>query len=306
MLPKNRNSFRAFRTLLLLCLIGMATINSSLLGILSWKSLDFFQHVSLLQFLTGTIWNPTVTATGVCTDFGMLPILFGTVLVAILTILVVGPLGIWAAIYLAEYMSPRWQTRCKTTLELFAGIPTLAYGLFATMVIAPLFQSWGETLHFQVAPESAIVVGVVMGIMNFPFVVSLTDEILRAVPLYVRQAGWALGSTPGEVIRQIILPTSLPGLLAVFLLALSRSIGETMIVVMAASLTTQLTLNPLNPTTTVTAQIVALLTGDESPDNPKTQAAFALGLLLCGVTLFLNVVGMHIVKRYRMRYAPVF
>lgn len=145
-----------------------------------------------------------------------------------------------------------------------------------------------------------------MGVMSFPFVVSLADEIFRAIPLYVRQAGWALGSTRSEVMRRVLLPASFPGLLAVFLLTIARSIGETIIVVMAASLTANFTLNPLQPTTTMTTQIVSLLTGDQSPGSPKTQAAFALGLLLFALTLGLNVLGTHIVRRYRMRYAPVF
>jgi phosphate transport system permease protein len=183
-------------------------------------------------------------------------------------------------------------------LEFCAGIPTIVYGVFTCIMVAPFFQDWGDTLGISISGESALVIGSVIGLMNLPFVVSLTDEILFSIPAYVRRAAWALGSTRGETICRLVLPAAFPGIMAVLLLAVARSLGETMIVLMAASLSTHMTLNPLTPVTTITAQIYALLTGDQSPENPKTQAVFALGLLLFTMTLGLNFLGSRFVRKY--------
>lgn len=278
--------------------VMMGVLSLLLLGFLLQNTYVFFQKVSPIDFLFGMIWRPTITSTGDCLFFGSMPILLGTLWVSFISLLVVGPIGILAAIYLGEYTSPCWRQRIKVVLEFCAGIPTIVYGVFTCIMVAPFFQDWGETLGISISGESALVIGSVIGLMNLPFVVSLTDEILFSIPAYVRRAAWALGSTQGETVCRVVLPAAFPGVMAVLLLAVARSLGETMIVLMAASLSTHMTLNPLTPVTTITAQISALLTGDQSPENPKTQAVFALGLLLFTMTLSLNFLGSRVVRKY--------
>jgi phosphate transport system permease protein len=212
------------------------------------------------------------------------------------------PIGLFSAIYLAEYANPRFRATVKPLLELLAGIPTVVYGFFAVLTVAPALRAFGAAIGLDVAPNSAMAAGAVMGIMIIPFISSLSDDALTAVPRAMREGAYALGATQAETIVQVLLPAALPGIVGGILLAVSRAIGETMIVVMAAGLIAKLTVNPFEGVTTVTVQIVSLLIGDTEFDNPKTLAAFALGLVLFVVTLVLNVVALRIVRKYREQY----
>ena len=212
------------------------------------------------------------------------------------------PLGLMSAIYLSEYADRRIRAVAKPTLEILAGIPTVVYGFFAALTVAPFIRDLGESLGLNVASESALAAGLVMGIMIIPFVSSLSDDVISAVPQAMRDGSYGLGATRSETIRQVIIPAALPGIVGGILLAASRAIGETMIVVMAAGLSANLTFNPLEAVTTVTVQIVTLLTGDQEFDSPKTLAAFALGLGLFVTTLLLNIIALHIIRKYREQY----
>jgi phosphate transport system permease protein len=212
------------------------------------------------------------------------------------------PVGLMSAIYLSEYAAPRTRTLVKPALEILAGIPTVVYGFFAALSVAPLVRRAGEALGLGVASESALAAGVVMGVMIIPFVSSLSDDVINAVPQSLREGSLGLGATSSETIRRVVVPAALPGIVGATLLAVSRAIGETMIVVMAAGLAANLTANPLEAVTTVTVQIVTLLIGDQEFDSAKTLAAFALGLVLFAVTLGLNVIALTIVRRYREMY----
>ncbi|MGZ9083690.1 MAG: phosphate ABC transporter permease subunit PstC, partial [Rhodoplanes sp.] len=212
------------------------------------------------------------------------------------------PVGLMAAIYMAEYAHPKFRAVVKPILEILAGIPTVVYGFFAALTVAPFFRDLGFNLGLTISSESALAAGVVMGIMIIPFVSSLSDDVITAVPQSMREGSYGLGATQSETIRRVLLPAALPGIVGGFLLAVSRAIGETMIVVMAAGLSANLTANPFEAVTTVTVQIVTLLVGDQEFDSPKTLAAFALGLVLFCVTLILNVIALHIVSRYREQY----
>jgi phosphate transport system permease protein len=227
----------------------------------------------------------------------------GTFMVAIIAIFVAGPVGLMAAIYISEYAGSKTRRWAKPTLEILAGIPTVVYGFFAALTVAPAVRDLFAGMGFATSSESALAAGLVIGIMIIPFVSSLADDVLRAVPRELRDASLALGATHSETIKQVILPAALPGIVGGFLLAISRAIGETMIVVMAAGLAANLTANPLDSVTTVTAQMVSLLVGDQEFDSPKTLAAFALGLTLFVATLVLNFIAINVVKRYREAYA---
>jgi phosphate transport system permease protein len=258
---------------------------------LVFESIQFFQIVPVSDFLFGMHWSPQ---TAIRTDqvgssgaFGVIPLLAGTLLISAIALTVSGPVGLYAAIYL---------------LEVLAGIPTVVYGFFAALFVAPLLRHGGETIGLDVSSESALAAGLVMGVMTIPFVSSITDDAITAVPSTLKEGALAMGATRSEMIRQVVLPAALPGIAGGMLLAVSRVIGETMIVVMAAGLTANLTLNPLEAVTTVTVQIVTMLTGDQQFDSAKTLSAFALGLLLFMVTLVLNVIAQRIVKKYREQY----
>jgi phosphate transport system permease protein len=234
--------------------------------------------------------------------FGAIPLFAGTLLITVIAMLIAGPIGLMSAIYLAEYAHPKFRGVAKPLLEILAGIPTVVYGFFAALTVAPYFRGTGEAFGLDVASESALAAGVVMGIMIIPFVSSLSDDVINAVPQTLRDGSYALGSTRAETISKVVLPAALPGIVAAFLLAISRAIGETMIVVMAAGLAANLTVNPLEAVTTVTVQIVTLLVGDQEFDSAKTLAAFALGLLLFIVTLSLNIVALYVTRKYREKY----
>ncbi len=273
---------------------------------LLFEALRFFEQVSPWEFLFGLHWSPQISLradqvapTG---QFGFIPLLVGTFLIAFIALAVATPIGIFAAIYLAEYAHPTTRALLKPAVEILAGIPTVVYGFFAVIFVSPLLVDSGAALGIRISSESALGAGVVMGIMLIPFIFSLTDDALIAVPKALRDGSLALGATSAETIRHVVLPAALPGIAAGLLLALSRALGETMIVVMAAGMGARLTLNPLEAVTTITVQIVALLVGDQEFDNPKTLAAFALGLVLFLLTLLLNLIALHVVRRYREQY----
>ena len=270
------------------------------------EALRFFDRVPVTEFFFGLNWEPQipiredqVTAGGA---FGAIPVFAGTLLIAAIAMLVAVPTGLFSAIYLTEYANPRVRAIIKPILEVLAGIPTVVYGFFAVLTVAPAMRTFGEMIGMDIAPNSALAAGAVMGIMIIPFVSSFSDDAINAVPHSMREGSYGLGATKGETIRNVLLPAALPGIMGGILLAVSRAIGETMIVVMAAGLIARLTANPFEAVTTVTVQIVTLLIGDTEFDNPKTLAAFALGLVLFVVTLGLNVFALRIVQKYREKY----
>jgi phosphate transport system permease protein len=216
--------------------------------------------------------------------------------------LVAAPIGLFSAIFLSEYAAQRARKVIKPLLEVLAGVPTVVYGFFAALTVGPALRSWGEAMGLTVASESALSAGLVMGVMIIPFVSSLADDMLSAVPQSLRDGAYALGATKSETIRQVVMRAALPGIVGGLLLAVSRAVGETMIVVMAAGLAANLTANPLEAVTTVTVQIVTLLVGDQEFDSPKTLAAFALGLVLFLITLVFNIVALYVVRKYREQY----
>jgi phosphate transport system permease protein len=271
-----------------------------------FEALRFFARVPVGEFLFGLEWSPQTALraeqVGSSGAFGAIPLFAGTLLITLIAMAVAVPIGLLSAIYLADYASPRFRSMAKPLLEILAGIPTVVYGFFAALTVAPYFRGFGEGLGLDVSSESALAAGVVMGIMIIPFVSSLSDDVMNAVPQSLRDGSYALGATQSETIKQVVFPAALPGIVGAVLLAVSRAIGETMIVVMAAGLAANLTANPFEAVTTVTVQIVTLLVGDQEFDSAKTLAAFALGLMLFCITLCLNVVALGVVRKYREKY----
>jgi phosphate transport system permease protein len=271
-----------------------------------YEAIRFFKSVSLTDFLFGLAWSPQMAIrtdqVGSSGAFGAVPVMAGTLLISAIAMAVAVPIGLMAAIYLSEYAGKRFRDAAKPLMEILAGIPTVVYGFFAALAVAPAMRNLGQAVGLDVSSESALAAGLVMGIMIIPFISSLSDDMINAVPQALRDGAYALGATKSETIRQVVIPAALPGIVGGVLLAVSRAIGETMIVVMAAGLTANLTLNPLKTVTTVTVQIVTLLVGDQEFDSPKTLAAFALGLLLFISTLCLNIIALHVVRKYREQY----
>ena len=288
---------------------------------LVYDSMRFFASVPITEFLFGTQWSPQ---TAIRTDqvgstgaFGALPLFAGTFLIMLIAMFVAAPVGLFSAIYLSEYAGPTFRAVVKPVLEILAGVPTVVYGFFAALTVGPAFRVFfneigallvggpldglGQYLML-VQNQMALVAGMVMGIMLIPFVSSLSDDIINAVPQSLRDGSYAMGATKSETVKRVLLPAALPGVAGAMLLAMSRAIGETMIVTMAAGLAARLTLNPLDTVTTVTVQIVTLLTGDQEFNSPKTLSAFGLGLTLFLVTLALNIVAQRIVQTYRQQY----
>ena len=271
-----------------------------------FESIRFFQQIPITDFIFGLEWSPQtairadqVGSSGV---FGMIPLFAGTFMITAIAMFVAVPVGLLSAIYMAEYANKPFRALAKPVLEILAGIPTVVYGFFAALTVAPYFRDLGASMGLDVSSESALAAGVVMGIMIIPFVSSLSDDVINAVPQAMRDGSYGLGATRSETIRQVIIPAALPGIVGGVLLAVSRAIGETMIVVMAAGLSANLTANPLEAVTTVTVQIVTLLVGDQEFDSAKTLAAFALALVLFIITLALNMIALHIVRKYREQY----
>jgi phosphate transport system permease protein len=273
---------------------------------LLFEALRFFHMVSFLDFLFGLSWSPQMATrsdqVGSSGAFGMVPLFAGTLLISVIAMTVALPLGLFSAIYMSEYAQPRVRAVAKPALEILAGIPTVVFGFFAVVTVAPVIRVIGTMLGLDVAAESALAAGFVLGITLIPLISSLSDDVITAVPQSLREGAFGLGATRSETIRQVVLPAALPGIVGGVLLAVSRAIGETMIVVMAAGLSAKLTANPLEAVTTVTVQIVTLLVGDTEFDSPKTLAAFALGLVLFAITLGLNIVALRIVQKYREKY----
>ncbi len=271
-----------------------------------FESLRFFAAVSPLDFLFGLQWSPQLAMRddqqGSSGAFGVVPLFLGTLVVSAVAMTVALPAGLLGAIHMSEYASPRARNTLKPLIEVLVGIPTVVYGFIAALSVAPLVKELGGALGLAVASENALAAGLVMGIMIMPFVLSLSDDVIRAVPNALREGALALGATRAEMITQVVLPAALPGIIGGGLLAISRAIGETMIVVMAAGLAAKLSANPLDAMTTVTVQIVTLLLGDQAFDNPKTLAAFALGLTLFVTTLALNIAALLVVRRYHEAY----
>ncbi len=281
---------------LILCsVIAIFTTIGIVLSVL-FESIRFFEFIPFTDFLFGTHWNPSTNS------FGAIPIFTGTLMISVIALLIAGPVGLMAAVYRSEYANNHFRAWAKPLLEILAGIPTVVYGFFAALTVAPFFSDLGDSLGWDISPESALAAGVVMGIMIIPFVSSLSDDVITAVPQSMRDASYGMGATMSETITKVILQTEIQGLMGSELLAASRAIGETMIVVMAAGLAANLTANPFEAVTTVTVQIVTALVGDQEFDSPKTLVAFALGLVLFVVTLVLNIFALHVVRKYREQY----
>ncbi|WP_114285368.1 phosphate ABC transporter permease subunit PstC [Candidatus Halocynthiibacter alkanivorans] len=273
---------------------------------LVFETIQFFKKVPVADFLFGLNWSPQTAIradqVGAAGSFGAIPLINGTLLISAIAMAVATPLGLASAVYLSEYAGKAARSWIKPALEVLAGIPTVVYGFFAALTIAPFIRMTGGQFGLEIASESALAAGIAMGLMIVPLISSLSDDVINAVPQSLRDASLGLGATRSETIRRVVLPAALPGMAGALLLAASRAIGETMIVLMAAGMAAKLTLNPLDAVTTITVQIVALLTGDQEFDSAKTLSAFALGLLLFIITLVLNIVALGIVKKYQERY----
>jgi len=286
------------------CLAILTTVGIVLS--LVFESMRFFAKIPITEFLFGLQWSPQMAMradqVGSSGAFGAIPVISGTLLITVVAMVVAVPTGLMIAVYLSDYAGPKVRTYFKPLVEILAGIPTVVYGFFAALTIGPILRDVGAVVGLNVASESALAAGLIMGVMIIPFISSLSDDVMNAVPQSLRDGSYALGATKSETIKQVVFPAALPGIVGAVLLAVSRAIGETMIVVMAAGLAANLTINPLEAVTTVTAQIVTLLVGDQEFDSPKTLAAFALGLLLFAVTLVLNIIALNIVRKYREKY----
>ena len=302
-----RNAVEGMVTLFLIASSTVAIFTT--IGIvlsLLFESLRFFAKVPVTEFLFGLHWSPQTAIradqVGSSGAFGAVPLFTGTLLISVIAMVVAVPVGLLSAIYMAEYAHPKFRAVAKPLLEILAGIPTVVYGFFAVLTVAPALRALGATAGFNISAESALSTGIVMGVMIIPLISSLSDDVISAVPDALRHGSYGLGATHSETIRQVVLPAALPGIVGGVLLAVSRAIGETMIVVMAAGLSAHLTANPFQSVTTVTVQIVTLMVGDQEFDSPKTLSAFALGLVLFCVTLALNVVALNVVRKYREKY----
>ncbi len=287
-----------------LCLTSLTAILASLGIILSllFEAICFFQLVSPMDFLFGAQWSPQLAKTMPSEAFGIIPLFSGTLLITGIALCIATPVGLMAAIYLAEFSSSKRRAILKPLLEMLAGVPTVVYGFLAVVMISPALQAVGDVFGMKISSESALGVGIVMGVMLIPLISSLSEDVIQAVPKALREAALGLGATQRESICHVVLPAALPGIVGGVLLAFSRAIGETMIVVMAAGLSAHLTGNPLNAVTTVTVQIVSLLTGDQEFNSSQTLAAFALGLVLFIVTLCLNTVALFVMRQFREKY----
>ena len=294
-----RPAFEAIvMAILLACSIVAILTTIGIFASVVFESIVFFREINVVSFLFGTHWAPT----GSPATFGFIPLLVGTFLITFIAILVAAPLGLFSAIYMAEYASKRVRGIAKPLLEMLAGIPTVVLGFFAALTVAPLIRNSGESMGFSVSSESALAAGLVMGMMIVPLISSLSDDIINAVPQSLRDGSYAMGATKSETITRVVLPAALPGIVSAIMLAISRAVGETMIVVMAAGLAANLSFNPLEAVSTITVQIATLLVGDQEFDSAKTLSAFALGLVLFFFTLALNYIALRIVQKYKQQY----
>jgi phosphate transport system permease protein len=303
--PARTQVERAVMLLLLLASLVAILTTFGIVASLVYETGLFFHKVSPLDFLAGTHWSPgTAVGEDIGDNFGAIPLFWGTLYIgAVIAMIVAIPLGLMSAIYLTQYSSARARRWIKPMLEILAGVPTVVYGYFAALTVAPFIRDLAASLgRDNPSTESALAAGLVMGVMIIPFVSSMADDSIAAVPRAMADGSLAMGATKSETIKRVLIPAALPGIVAGVMLAVSRAIGETMIVVMAAGAAANLTLDPLDSMTTVTFQIVQLLTGDQEFDSPKTLSAFALGLILFIVTLVLNIVALRVVKRFREAY----
>ncbi|MEF8792888.1 phosphate ABC transporter permease subunit PstC [Thiohalorhabdus sp.] len=296
--------------LLAAALVSILTTLGIVLSIL-FEAVRFFQIVPLWQFLSGTTWSPDTAFLGGAgrsgenvaqAEFGSVPLFAGTFMITAIAMLVALPVGLLSAIYMSEYASSKVRGAAKPTLEVLAGIPTVVYGFFAAITVSPWVVTIAEGIGLEASYSNALAPGLVMGIMIIPFVSSLSDDVISAIPHSMREGSFALGATPSETIKKVLVPAALPGIVSAFILAVSRAMGETMIVVMAAGLRPNLTANPLEDMTTVTVRIVDALTGDQEFDSPETLSAFGLGLMLFLVTLVLNIISLTVVRRFHQQY----
>ena len=292
---------------LFLCSVIAILTTVGIVASLLFESMRFFSEVPLTEFLFGTQWSPQIAIradqVGQTGAFGAVPLFAGTALITLIAMVVAVPIGLFAAIYLSEYAGPRFRQIAKPVLEILAGIPTVVYGFFALLTVGPFIRGLFASLGFEdVVTQSALSAGLVMGVMIIPFISSLSDDVINSVPQSLRDGSYAMGATQSETIRQVVMPAALPGIVGAVLLAVSRAVGETMIVVMAAGQGANLTANPLEAVTTITVQIVMLLTGDQEFDSVKTLSAFALGLVLFVITLIMNIIALRVVQKYREKY----
>ena len=304
MIDRNFRARNVVERAVLALLIGAASIAIlTTLGIvlsMLFETRYFFAQYPAFDFFFSTKWAPNFRGDS---DLGILPLLWGTLYISFIALLVAVPVGLFAAIYMSEYAGPKARTIIKPLIEVLAGIPTIVYGLFALLTVGPLLRDYfAQPMGLGESAASVMTAGLVMGVMLIPFVSSLSDDIINAVPQSLRDGSLALGSTDSETIRQVVLPAALPGVVGAILLAASRAIGETMIVVMGAGAAAKMDLNPFEAMTTVTVKIVSQLTGDSDFAAPETLVAFALGLTLFVITLGLNVVALIIVRKYREQY----
>ncbi|WP_455480950.1 phosphate ABC transporter permease subunit PstC [Bartonella sp. B12(2025)] len=299
------------------CLIVIGLFFASIVVVLTtaaialsmlFQTISFFQSVSFSNFFFGTVWDPRFSASGSNNEvgqFGLIPLLAGTLYIAFVAMLFAVPIGLFSALYMAEYASARLRAIVKPLLEVLAGIPTIVYGFFALKVVGPFLRDLSVSLSGGVGfimAQSVLTAGSVMGIMLIPFVSSLSDDVIRAVPRFLREGSYGLGATQSETIKKVVIPAALPGIMGAILLTASRAIGETMIVVLAAGVAANLTLNPFEAMTTMTVKIVNQLTGDFEFNSPQTLVAFALGMTLFVMTLLMNILALYIVRKYREQY----
>ncbi|MBV2185974.1 MAG: phosphate ABC transporter permease subunit PstC [Rhizobium sp.] len=296
-----RNVSENFVRLLLIAASTVAILTTiGIVASLVFETYSFFKMYPAAEFFFSTVWNPQFRGGS---ELGILPLLWGTFYISLVALIVAVPLGLMIAIYLAEYAGPTARSFIKPAIEVLAGIPTIVYGIFALVTLGPFLRDWiAEPFGLGSSSSSVLTAGIVMGIMIIPFVSSLSDDIINAVPQALRDGAYALGATQSETIKQVVLPAALPGIVGAILLAASRAIGETMIVVLGAGATAKLSLNPFEAMTTVTVKIVSQLTGDTEFASPETLVAFALGLTLFVLTLGLNVLALYIVRKYREQY----
>lgn len=302
-----RNAVEWAVVVLLVMCSGVAILTTvGIIFSVVFETIHFFSKYPWYDFLFGLQWSPQIAMRsdqiGQSGAFGFVPLFVGTMLIMFIAMFVAAPIGLFAAIYMAEYASPRFRATAKPVLEVLAGVPTVVFGFFAALTVAPFIRGWGAAFGIDVASESALAAGFVMGVMIIPFVSSLSDDVINAVPQSLRDGAYALGATKSETIRKVVLPAALPGIVSAMMLAVSRAVGETMIVVMAAGLAGNLTFNPLEAVTTITVQIKTLLVGDQEFDSVKTLSAFALGFVLFFFTLCLNMIALRIVQKYREQY----
>ncbi|WP_455478764.1 phosphate ABC transporter permease subunit PstC [Bartonella sp. B10] len=304
-----RNKVEGFIVIGLICASIVAILTTVGIALsMFFQTISFFQSVSFSNFFFGTVWNPRFSVSGSGNDmgeFGLIPLLAGTIYIAFVAMLFAVPIGLFSAIYMAEYASTRFRSVVKPLLEILAGIPTIVYGFFALKIVGPFLRDLSVALSGGVGfimAQSVLTAGLVMGIMLIPFVSSLSDDVITAVPRFLREGSYGLGATQSETIKKVVIPAALPGIIGAILLTASRAIGETMIVVLAAGVAANLTLNPFESMTTMTVKIVNQLTGDFEFNSPQTLVAFALGMTLFIITLFINIFALYIVRRYREQY----